>query len=119
MPVGAIALWSLLNGAVPTDWAECNGTANSPGPDLRDRFIVGRGAKTVDTTGGSATHTAVAAHVHGELAPTSAAGGALKFGIDTNASGSQAAGLNTASAGDASVNHEPPWYAIIYIQRMT
>src|SRR3990172_12549450 len=98
LPVGAIAMWSSLNGAVPAGWAECDGTANAPGPDLRNRFIVGRGTKTVDTTGGSATHTAVAAHVHGELAPTAASGGALKFGIDTNAGGSQAAGLNTASA---------------------
>jgi hypothetical protein len=37
-------------------------------------------------------------HVHGEVAPLSASGGALKFGIDTNASGTQAAGLDTASA---------------------
>ena len=37
-------------------------------------------------------------HVHGELAPTTASGGALRFGIDTNASGSVAAGLNTESA---------------------
>jgi len=37
-------------------------------------------------------------HVHGEQAPSSASGGAMKFGIDTNASGTQAAGLDTASA---------------------
>src|SRR3990170_1992936 len=57
LPVGAIAMWSALNGSVPANWAECDGTANAPGPDLRNFFIVGRGTKTVDTSGGAATHT--------------------------------------------------------------
>ena len=57
-PIGSILMWSALNGAIPAGWAECDGTANTPGPDLRDRFIVGRsGSKAVDTTGGTATHT--------------------------------------------------------------
>ena len=66
MPVGAIAMWSPLNGATPAGWAECDGTANAPGPDLRNRFIVGRGVDhTVDTSGGAQTHTHAghAAHV--------------------------------------------------------
>jgi len=55
---GAIVMWSLLNGAIPTGWAECDGVANAPGPDLRDRFVVGRsGTRTVDTTSGASTHT--------------------------------------------------------------
>ena len=65
-PIGSILWWSPLNGAVPTGWAECDGTANAPGPDLRDRFVVGRGTgHTVDTTGGANTHTHAghAAHV--------------------------------------------------------
>jgi len=56
LPVGAIAMWSALNGAIPADWAECDGVANAPGPDLRNFFVVGRGTKTVDTSGGAATH---------------------------------------------------------------
>ena len=74
VPIGGIIWWSPLNGAVPTGFAECDGTANAPGPDLRDRFVVGRGTgHTVDTTGGADIHahsdnlshagTAVAAHV--------------------------------------------------------
>ena len=64
MPVGAIAMWSSLNGAIPADWAECDGVANAPGPDLRNFFIVGRGTKTVDTTGGGATHVHSDSHTH-------------------------------------------------------
>lgn len=37
-------------------------------------------------------------HAHGEQAPSSASSGAMKYALDTNASGTQAAGLNTASA---------------------
>lgn len=58
IPAGTIAIWSLLNGAIPTGWVECDGTANAPGPDLRGRFPVGRDAgHPVDTTGGATTHT--------------------------------------------------------------
>ena len=35
-------------------WALCDGTANSPGPDLRDRFIVGALAVVVAIPGGLA-----------------------------------------------------------------
>lgn len=64
---------------------------------------------TAEETGGAKTSSAVVnhthvvnvtdnGHVHGEQAPLSASSGAMKFGIDTNASGTQAAGINTASA---------------------
>src|SRR3990167_6508912 len=57
LPIGSITYWSDLNGATPSGWALCDGTANAPGPDLRNSFIVGWGTRTVDTTGGGATHT--------------------------------------------------------------
>lgn len=41
VPVGGIIMWSGTIAAIPTSWALCDGTANSPGPDLRDKFIVG------------------------------------------------------------------------------
>ncbi len=41
VPVGGIVLWSGLIAAIPTTWALCDGTANAPGPDLRDTFVVG------------------------------------------------------------------------------
>ena len=74
---------------------------------------------TVGETGGAKTHTLTSAempgHVHGELAPTSASSGALKFGIDTNASGSQAAGLNTGSTGGGGAHNNMPPYLVVYM----
>lgn len=39
VPVGGIIMWSGLISAIPTGWALCNGTNNTP--DLRNRFVVG------------------------------------------------------------------------------
>lgn len=43
VPVGGIIMWSGTIAALATypNWKLCDGTANAPGPDLRDRFIVG------------------------------------------------------------------------------
>ena len=41
VPIGGIILWSGTVATIPTNWALCDGTANSPGPDLRDKFVVG------------------------------------------------------------------------------
>lgn len=45
----------------------------------------------------SHTYTEVPNHVHVENAPSSASGGAVLFALDTNASGSTAAGISTAN----------------------
>ena len=78
---------------------------------------------TVEETGGAKTHTLteaeIPAHVHGELAPTSASSGALKFAIDTNASGSQAAGLNTASTGGGGAHNNLPPYITCFFWKRT
>ena len=125
-------MWSPLNGSTPAGWAECDGTANSPGPDLRNRFVVGRGTKTVDTIGGAATHihtahSGVLAHDHDQMrhATTTGALSGLTTAPDTSSSNPQVLGPKTGSTGSGSSythdgpNHEPPWYALIYIQRMT
>lgn len=44
VPVGGIIMWSGTIATVPTNWALCDGTANAPGPDLRNMFIVGASA---------------------------------------------------------------------------
>ena len=41
VPVGAIIMWSGTIATIPANYALCDGTANSPGPDLRDKFVVG------------------------------------------------------------------------------
>ena len=141
LPIGSIALWSLLNGAIPDGWAECDGVQNAPGPDLRDRFVVARGSgHTIDTTGGSAT--AILNHVHPvnvsdpwhahlqQRYPTTT--GVLSgFTADVSMSGTQtdltlttksaATGITATSSNPAggSASVEPPFYVLIYIQRMT
>ena len=78
---------------------------------------------TVEETGGAKTHTLTTAempaHVHGEQAPTSASSGAMKFGIDTNASGTQAAGLDTASAGGGGAHNNLQPYVVVYMWKRT
>lgn len=41
VPIGGIIMWSGTIATIPATWALCDGTANSPGPDLRDKFVVG------------------------------------------------------------------------------
>ena len=191
MPVGAIALWSLKNGPIPTGWVECDGVQNAPGPDLRDKFVVGRSpSRTVDSTGGSSTHghtdnlthtgTAVADHAalphsgtavadhpalshsgtavadHTNVSVPATATAAVKIGTSSASAAAQTHTHTIASithsvtqpndhpaqshsvtqpsnhpaqshsvtqpsdhAAHAPVNHEPPYYVLIYIQRMT
>lgn len=69
VPVGGIIMWSGTIAAIPTDWALCDGTANSPGPDLRDKFIVGAkqddsGVAKTNLTGSLTTSGAAAASAH-------------------------------------------------------
>jgi len=77
----------------------------------------------VEETGGTKTHTLleseIPAHVHAENAPTSASGGALRLAVDTNASGSVAAGLDTASAGGGAAHNNLPPYIVVYMWKRT
>jgi microcystin-dependent protein len=60
---GAILLWSGSLSAIPSGWALCDGTNNTP--DLRNRFVLGAGdTYAVDATGGSAD-AVVVSHDHG------------------------------------------------------
>jgi microcystin-dependent protein len=73
LPIGAIIMYS--GTTVPYGWAICDGTANSPGPDLRGQFIVGAGGNyAVGDKGGSDTAQLsinnLPAHVHGLSAGT-------------------------------------------------
>ena len=135
-------MWSMLNGAIPAGWVECDGTQNAPGPDLRDRFIVGRGAKTVDTTGGGSTHshathvplTHVGASVadHPATATSAASSGSSMSGAVadtlTQAAHTHDTPVLTHTVTQAnshpplthaSGNHEPWYYVLVYIQRLT
>jgi len=65
MPIGGIIMWSGTIATIPTNWALCDGTSNSPGPDLRDQFIVGArsdsSSKAMTNLTGSLTQSGAAA----------------------------------------------------------
>ncbi len=76
-----------------------------------------------EETGGAKTHTLTTAeipsHVHAEQAPSSASGGAMKFALDTNASGTAAAGLDTAAAGGGGAHSILNPYFTVYCWKRT
>lgn len=57
LPIDGIAMWTGSEADVPTDWAYCDGTGDTP--DLRDKFLYGykAGTNAVGDTGGAASHT--------------------------------------------------------------
>ena len=92
------------------------------------RMLVGLDAgdtdfDTVEETGGAKTHTLTTAempaHTHPEVAPTSASGGALRFGVDTNASGAVTDGNATGSTGGGGAHNNMPPYIVVYMWKRT
>lgn len=77
----------------------------------------------VEETGGEKTHVLteaeMPAHVHAENAPISASGGALKLAVDSNASGTQAAGLDTDSKGSGQAHNNLQPYIVVYMWKRT
>jgi len=170
VPVGGIILWSGTIAAIPGNWALCDGNNGTPdlrdrfvvGAKQDDAGV----AKTnltgsLTQTGGAVSHhhadhsvtqpgthaahthayTEVPNHVHPQNVPSSASGGSILIGLDTNASGSTASGLSTANntsgvssgtTGDPSaalahsgaavdahdtLSAPQPYYALAYIMR--
>lgn len=82
VPLGGIIMWSGAIAAIPTDWALCDGTANAPGPDLRDKFIVGAtsdqgGIAKTNIEGSLKQSGGVTGHSHSGHANLTHAGGAV------------------------------------------
>lgn len=82
LPSGIIAMWSGAADAIPSGWALCDGSNNTP--DLRNRFIVGAGSSySVGNTGGSNSVTLTTAqmpsHTHGHSL-SAASGGSHTHG---------------------------------------
>lgn len=78
---------------------------------------------TVLETGGTKTHTLVTteipSHTHVENAPTTASGGAARFGIDTNASGSVDSTLVTGATGGGGAHNNLQPYIVVYMWERT
>ena len=145
MPAGIIVMWAGLLVTIPIGWLLCDGQNGTP--DLRDRFIKGTGSNPGTTGGGlthtHAAHTGVINHTHPVSDPghahvtqryPTATGGSSGFTIDTSMSGTLAdntlatkaatTGVTTTNpaGGVASLthdnpNHEPPYYALAFIQK--
>ena len=93
IPSGCILLWSGAANAVPTGFALCNGSNNTP--DLRGRFVVGAGNSdyAVGATGGAASET-LTAFRNGDTYP--------------------AQYVHTSATHD----NRPPFYALCYIMKV-
>jgi hypothetical protein len=146
VPAGVIVMWGGLVAAIPAGWALCDGQNGTP--DLQSRFIKGAtgdpGATGGALTHTHAAHTGILNHTHPVTDPghahtqqrlPTATGGVVGHTVDTSMSGTVAVtGVSTASAttgvttanpagGVASLthdspNHEPPFYALAFIQKL-
>lgn len=147
IPSGIISLWSGASNAIPTGYALCDGTNNTP--DLRNRFVIGAGSTyAVGATGGSAD-AIVPSHTHGLTAAstdTHAMSGTFTaskpqaatgvFSVVGNQGGGADGGQSTAglytlsdshnhgltgstdSTGSSATNANlPPYYALCYIMK--
>lgn len=82
VPVGGIIMWSGTIASIPATWALCDGTSNTPGPDLRDKFIVGAkqddaGVAKTNIEGSLAQSGGVTGHSHSGHANLTHSGGAV------------------------------------------
>ena len=139
MPVGAICVWLNSAGLIPAGWQICDGSNGTP--DLRSKYIKGAAnAGEIGGTGGTLTHThtanshshAATSHTHATQNTSADAGGAgfnataplvtvsitghFHAGIPTGAT--DAGATDSVAETVSTVNHEPPYLTVIYIQRL-
>lgn len=122
VPSGGIIMWT--GNDVPPGWLLCDGTLGTP--DLRDRFVLGWGTRSIGTTGGEESHTLMLdelpTHTHdaGNLSVMGATnsgtggadGGPVARAMTQNVTG------NTADAGgNLPHNNMPPYYVLAFIMK--
>jgi hypothetical protein len=141
-PTGGIVMWSGAINTIPSGWALCDGTNNTP--DLRNRFVIGAGSVyPVATQGGSAdsivvghTHTASStstvtdpSHTHNAIAGffggsgTHFGGGFANNYTETTESATTGISVATtttvSNTGVSGTNANlPPYYALAYIMKL-
>lgn len=140
-PLNLICAWTGTISNIPTGWIICDG--NNSTPNLLGKFIKGADATSeIGNTGGGATHTHTGnTHTHTWSSTSHTHTVSLTAEINYNAIGSSGSGntvgLNshthtgsttsnagTWSVGNASptldsVNHEPPYYEVAFLQLQT
>ena len=134
---GMIMIWYGEQSSVPTGWAVCSGSGDTP--DLRSKFVIGAGNYSPNNTGGKAdatlvshTHTGttntVGDHVHMQtgqtLGPGSGGfafnnGGGANLAQNTKPAGAHSHTLNISSEGSSATNANlPPFMALFYIMKL-
>lgn len=121
-----ILIWTGTNATIPSGFTRET--------SLDDKFVKGAGAEAVNTTGGAATHTHTAtthghtlsAHTHAvtmshNSSPSEASNRADNVidnhgHVSANIGGISGGSLQNTVVTWASVNHEPPYYKVIYIK---
>jgi len=144
LPKGLISMWYGSLATIPTGWALCDGTNNTP--DLRNRFIVGAnvdnaGIANTNITGsntqtGGSKDAIVVSHSHGITDPghshlvspsygRNVGGGSnlviLGKNYDPNPIGTtqNQTGITINSEGSSGTNQNlPPFYALAYIMKL-
>ena len=138
IPPGLILLWSGSLATIPTGWQFCDGTNGTP--DLRSKFILCAGTKTVGTVGANSlagveslsiaaanlpshSHSISSDGVHGNHVTATAntgAAGADKTIITTlgnSAAHTHGGATGTVGSGTA-LNVSPPYYTLAYIMKL-
>ena len=136
-------MWSGAIATIPTGYALCDGTNDTP--DLRNRFVMGAGSTyTPGATGGS-PNSVIVSHNHTGTTSTTgnhshtlphylvqAVGGTGDIdrdneyqqwkalpGQSTNATGNHAHSFTTSTKGESGTNKNlPPYYALAYIMKL-
>lgn len=121
VPAGAIVMWSGAVNAVPSGWALCDGTNNTP--DLRGRFIVGAGATyAVGDTGGAETVTLTVDQMpsHSHSITTYDEGSTVYDRVNgrTQAKLTYKKPTTSDTGGDQPHENRPPYYALCYIIKL-
>lgn len=134
IPKGVISMWYGAIANIPSGWAICDGTNETP--NLIDKFIVGAGdtyavaatgGDVVSGTGGDHTHSLVSAgaHDHGGVTgavasfSTGTAGVALATSNHTHSITSGGTHTHSVNAvGTHTHTSLPPYYALAYIMKL-
>lgn len=127
LPAGVIVMWSGAINAIPAGWALCDGSSGRP--DLRDRFIVGAGAKyAVGNTGGEEKHTLTVAELpaHSHSTTFKSVGYAASWNGSMEAVSAEGKDKNNGAfsktgnsvGGGAAHENRPPYYALCYIIKL-
>ena len=114
IPQGAIAMWSGLQGELPSGWSLCDGS--NACPNLSERFIRGAQAgEIIGTQGGSANHIHSLSDNPGGSTNTNGGGngscsdGGSYMAFHSHTLPSHGHSLDTAES------HLPPWYKIVFM----